>query len=930
MPAITGDMYVFNDSSGEMEIQVEDLTMASFAVANESEDRELYLKNVWVQDMARGAMTQPSLRNPPEEIEAIRACERVAYCYLRKLKCVTPRRNLPEDQRALFQFVDHVCASAASDEEGVDRNLWERSSQGDITQVMTPFSHLVEIQLMKSVGENLLSFVRGKTAMNEHINLEPLYDRLLNEGIGFLRSNQQVAVAAKQLAHRYPRMKILEIGAGPGSSTKSVLQALESAFMSYTLTDISSDVVADIEKFFSNRPKMIFKTLDFDENLIKQGFSEHSFDLVIASNVLHTATDLTRAMKNIRRLVKPGGYLLLQEPTGELLRFNFMMFGRPEWWSRMNDGRELKPTISPVGWDSLLRECDFGGVDSIAYDCEDVKMHTISVMITQAIDEQIQMLRHPLRVSSTADLPATNILLIGGKSLVTARIVDELHSIFSSWKGNIITAKSFESLDLSVLPSIGAAVSLEDLDTPVIQFLTPRKFENMQQTFVRIRSMLWITNGYRGGNPHCTAMVGLGRSIISESPHLTLQFLDVDTTDNVEMTIAETLVRLMMAELPGFTDNSRLWTTEPELVLENGKILIPRILPLKDSNNRLNSMRRVIKRTAHADDTTVVVTATGEVNDPVYTARESQIAQWPTPKDHLKVHVTHCTAYPLKVSESTYLYICIGSVVGKGEKVLALSTSNASFTTVPTSWQIPLLGANGTEAKLLETVARHLCGRSILNAVARAKTTILFDPDEQLAATIQTLTSGVDNKPIFLTSSTRPIMSDVQWRVINPWTPRRIIQSLLPLGTTLFLNLSIKDQSALSRIKRCLPASCSTRNFFQSESVCPDGVPENFQEVLLFALNASRATSVSSPSTSIPPVVNVSDILAGSKPTSFFTIVDWASNAVIPTLQRPIDASTLFSANKTYLLVGLTGDLGQSICKWMVESGARNLIVSSR
>ncbi|KAL9630422.1 MAG: hypothetical protein Q9164_006425 [Protoblastenia rupestris] len=675
---------------------------------------------------------------------------------------------------------------------------------------------------------------------------------------------------------------------------------------------------------------MMFKTLNIEGDVMAQGFSEQSFDLIIASNVLHTATGLVQAIKNIRRLVKPGGYLLLQEPTGELLRFNFMMCGRPDWWCRMDDGRELKPTISPVEWDSLLRQCGFAGVDSIAYDSQDVKMHTTSVMVTQATDEKIHMLRHPLLALSTLDMAPTNVLIIGGKSLVTARMINELSSILFSWKGDIITAMSFESLDSSILPSIGAVVSLEDLDAPVLQFLTPRKFENMQQTFAQIRSMLWITNGSRGENPYHTALVGLGRSIISESPHLTLQFLDVDTTENVENTIAESLVRLLIAELPDLTGNSRLWTTEPEIVLESGKTLIPRVLPLKAPNDRLNSMRRVITVPVRADESIVAISASGDVEDPVYTAREIQTGQWPDLEDYLEIQVTHCTAYPMSVTDNTRLYVCIGSVVGKQEKVLALATSNASITTVPTSWQIPLCVVNGKEAELLETVARQLSSQGIAKIIERVDKTILFDPDEQLAAIIQTLASGIGKKPIFLTSTIRPTLSDIQWRFINSYTPKRTIQSLLPSDTRLFLNLSVKGQNAKSRIEECLPTSCSTIDIFQNRSTYSDGVPESLQEILSFALNASRAILPSHPNTLATPIVNASDLVTGGKPTSFFTIVDWANNILIPTLQQPIDASTFFSAEKTYLLVGLAGELGQSVCKWMVQNGARNLVVSSR
>ncbi|RYP40296.1 hypothetical protein DL767_001839 [Monosporascus sp. MG133] len=47
-------------------------------------------------------------------------------------------------------------------------------------------------------------------------------------------------------------------------------------------------------------------------------------------------------------------------------------------------------------------------------------------------------------------------------------------------------------------------------------------------------------------------------------------------------------------------------------------------------------------------------------------------------------------------------------------------------------------------------------------------------------------------------------------------------------------------------------------------------------------------------------------------------------------LVHPVSHHSLFSSQKTYLLVSLTGDLGLSSCQWMVEHGARHLVITSR
>ena len=44
----------------------------------------------------------------------------------------------------------------------------------------------------------------------------------------------------------------------------------------------------------------------------------------------------------------------------------------------------------------------------------------------------------------------------------------------------------------------------------------------------------------------------------------------------------------------------------------------------------------------------------------------------------------------------------------------------------------------------------------------------------------------------------------------------------------------------------------------------------------------------------------------------------------------PLDSETLFSPEKTYIMVGLSCKLGRSLAEWMVASGAKHLVLTSR
>lgn len=61
-------------------------------------------------------------------------------------------------------------------------------------------------------------------------------------------------------------------------------------------------------------------------------------------------------------------------------------------------------------------------------------------------------------------------------------------------------------------------------------------------------------------------------------------------------------------------------------------------------------------------------------------------------------------------------------------------------------------------------------------------------------------------------------------------------------------------------------------------------------------------------------------------------VIDWrsSSGSVVPAVVRPVIDYLSFRPDRTYVLFGLTSDLGQSLCDWMLQHGARHLVMTSR
>ena len=92
------------------------------------------------------------------------------------------------------------------------------------------------------------------------------------------------------LSHKNPNLRILEIGAGTGGTTRVVLDALTSAFgermySEYHYTDVSAGFFVNAKDRFQNAGNIKYNVLDISKDPLMQGFEEGSFDLIIAANV---------------------------------------------------------------------------------------------------------------------------------------------------------------------------------------------------------------------------------------------------------------------------------------------------------------------------------------------------------------------------------------------------------------------------------------------------------------------------------------------------------------------------------------------------------------------------------------------------------------------------------------------------------------------
>lgn len=218
-----------------------------------------------------------------------------------------------------------------------------------------------EVDLLARCGEQLTSVWRGERDPLQLIfpvdNPSATTD-FYRHAQSFAVLNQALAAAVAELARSMAATKIcriLEIGAGTGSATYHILNALDAERCRYTFTDVSRYFTEQAKQAFADHAFVDYRLLDVSADPQAQGFAAQCFDIVIAANVLHATTDLNLTLRHCRQLLADGGHLVLLEGV-ETTPWIDAVFGLTEGWWAFNDRlRRDYPLLNCRQWQQALQ-----------------------------------------------------------------------------------------------------------------------------------------------------------------------------------------------------------------------------------------------------------------------------------------------------------------------------------------------------------------------------------------------------------------------------------------------------------------------------------------------------------------------------------------------------------------------------------------------
>ncbi|XXG97955.1 DNA replication protein [Hypoxylon texense] len=897
----TVDIGIFN-GDGVMEIQVEGLTVSAIANTQAKDDYELYLHTVMDVDPSHEIVQGNfDLFDPTDDPSLVESFVRVATFFVKSALDATGQSpDLSSYYKKLSEEFPSTLGTTVADN-------WPSDTREVIDKLIEDSDYYNQLSLLPTLGnfqsDFVLDFLKVLITETHHIS-------------SFKR---HVGRVAKQIVHRYPQMSILGLAGVEAEFLTDVLTAIGSSFRSFT---IGSGEVRNLEKrvqmLESTNKKIVSSPLDLAGDIKAQLGTETSYDLVMLS-ASQLEKNIVNVLKGIHDIMVPGGFLVLVQRTTSSMK-DRLLPTKPQ--------DSVSETSTPPEWPDYL---DAYGFIQVANNCNQSYYLGSTIMVWQLKTPELELIKQP---SQRADAIADDLLIIGG--VKNYELLYGLRARLLPLCGRVSMQPSFDNIDSQELASCDAAIILADLDEPLMATMTQHRLDQLRELLRPNMKVLWLTRDAISGNPDNAATFGFTRTVSAEVPQLVLQMLDLEAVEGADSLVADTLIRLMVTNTDqrGF-----LWSDEKEIYIRGGKRLVPRVLPLKQSNDRVNAMRRVISEPANTLRESIEVVprciSGGSVR---YETRADQLSD-STKFGHVRIRVNFSSVDAIRLDSQTHAYVCLGYDMSTDKPVIALSQSNASYVSVPRAFVRSTYTISDFGLPLMSLATRYLVA-NVIASQARTRRVILIDSDPELT---QCVAECVDGN-IVCYSTTTATGNDLDGicapQYLHPHASSHKIREMFPRSGGFVVDLQPEVHKSLSElIAKLIPAKSgyfSRSSLFganhENDASTPLD-PANWMawgEALMGAdtkIGKSITSSYGRSDTISLPALQSS---TGTADTSPFRIIDWRAERTVESIVQPHAAEQLFRADRTYVLVGLTRDLGQSLCYMLVKHGARNIVLASR
>lgn len=457
------------------------------------------------------------------------------------------------------------------------------------------------------VGHQLRQILTGEVNPLETIFVDQhkvadIYEEVNRTGKAFTMLHAYLDV----LSHKNPGLRFLEIGAGTGATTSMVLETIADPkqgprYSAYAFTDISAFFFQAAQERFQLFDRVQYGVLDIEhpnfgaQDLVAQ--AEGSYDVIVAANVLHATKNLQITLRNVRRLLKPSGKLILVEmTTPDNVETGFVWGSLPGWWLGTEDFRQQSAVIQEDRWDLILRQAGFNGTEQVFTDWDLSVCHGWSIMISSAVlDESAEDLAQPAQPH-----PGNITLVVHDspsdlESHLAVCLTRELQAYKQFTEVQTITLSNVLALDDGDVAG-RHCILLADVDSALLQDIEEHVFQSYQRLLTTAKSVLWIQARHEGADapPYYAMVEGLCRVVRSEHPFARIVTATLTQDSGGGYLQAETMTPkiLKILETSVLSSDAEGKTVEEEYMESSGYLCVNRLRQAKYLDEHVSSRIR--------------------------------------------------------------------------------------------------------------------------------------------------------------------------------------------------------------------------------------------------------------------------------------------------------------------------------------------------
>ncbi|KAK8039588.1 polyketide synthase PKS2 [Apiospora rasikravindrae] len=398
-----------------------------------------------------------------------------------------------------------------------------------------------EGRLTTRMGRNIVPVLRGEQdALHLMFGMDDLLEQYYRVILGTDKVHALLGSYVDTLSHkRGADLRVLEIGAGTGGTTTCVLESLcpsgsrssgDARLLKYTYTDVSAGFFEKAGQKFAkwkNGGVLEFRDLDVEKEVEEQGFDEHSYDVIVAANVLHATKDLTNTLSNVRKLLAPGGKLLLQEITQPEFIAGPLCFGQlPGWWLAAETYRPWGPLLKNESWTQVLTENGFQQNVLALSDSLDDGLHAQSLIVATEPDAEVA-------ATQDEDEKISRVFIVTRDTPDEVKFAQQAATSVKAIEQGLqdVTVVPFADLPKHKLKNTTCIVAMELFSPLLAAKLSADEFEVLRQLVTTAGGLLWLTTDpYE--DPDSALITGLMRSLRWER--------DLDGSDLVTLGLPST------------------------------------------------------------------------------------------------------------------------------------------------------------------------------------------------------------------------------------------------------------------------------------------------------------------------------------------------------------------------------------------------------